>query len=1270
MSREWREIERYMPSQLGRGGLLAQSAKGYFEQNELIEGTLTQTFDVGGQPVRFESIGRFRDGKLAEGKKLQGGVMVQESRSDLSKRTVVTSFDNAGRPTKKVYVSRTGEWIKTEILEGGRVTLVREPNVLLGITTFRQYHPKNGRALESGYMLFDREIPSPNIYRLRELPQEPMNESLRDIYGKPVYEGQLVRFTAHGDGRLYNRAGGLLYEGQFEYGMRHGKGTSYGPTDRPKTVPEFVGTFHEDSFHGEGTLYDLSDGTGKYKLYEGTWENGDLVKGCQYKKGVLIYEGEFRNRAPDGHYHRHGKGTCYHDSGTPWFKGEFVYDMFHGTAVEVLNEDGSKYYEGDLEEGLCGKYGVLSMADGTTLEQYSEFQNLEHDIKTEIIHYGENGQVLYKGGADLITDSASEGMEHVTGYKRQREGLINYPNGERFEGHFQNNLRTGEGTHYFADGTVKFRGSFLDDQYNGECEEFLPGGETLFKGFFEQDRCLRGEGTFPFEDEEYTGHIENGCRSGRGEVKYPSGKVKYRGGFQNNLFEGDGEEFDENGVLRYAGGFSGGLYNGYGLQYAPYGDLQYEGHWNQGKRTGEGKLYAPDGCYYEGGFENDLKSGFGLDFYADGRLRYEGHFLAGKESGEGKLYDPDGKLMYDGQWSQGDFYGEGKSYYANGNLHFAGQFAHGLLDGMGSEYDESGLLRFEGIWKNGQRAGEGRVYYKNKESFEGAIINGLKQGFGRYYYANGLLAYEGDYLDNRRHGTGTAYDLEGRIHYRGEWKYGQKDGTGAQYGPDGVLVYEGGYKEGKFHGAGKYYSGENILYYEGDFAYGRREGYGLHYNKNGIRDYAGYYEEGMRSGFGISYTADGEHVMYSGFWSGGKYHGCGVIYLHDQPRFSGMFLDGEMNGRVNEIDDGRIIREAIYENGETIYQRTYDQADTLIYEGEACGAGIPHGDGISYDGLGNVTFKGRFDHGHPVSLGRFVRKTVEPMPKIPELGSHDFNLYRTKRVYKILGVELEKGMRLFCTLEDGIPSGVGSAVFHDGRKYFGPFKDGRPTGQGTILAANGRKFTGEVFDGLPHGYGVLTLPDGSRYEGEFRSMLRNSNLKVMCTNGDVVHAQFRDDVQVSHAIQYKFVTQSLSRFPDGLSGHFPPAQPAAAPLTPPVQPVYESAAEPLYYEAAPAPQDVPAQGFTVDVNRVEAGYAAMQPPAPPAPPVQPAAPAFGAVQQAGDPLQGYTVEFDRLLVTAQAEQQTAPQPEAQNPDGQDDAVRAAQDMMKTWMEAQ
>ena len=1264
MAREWQKVKKYKPEQIGTDNLVSQSAEGHFEKNTLVEGVLVQTYDAGDGPVTYVSEGRFVDGKLSEGKKMRGKVLVQESKIDLSRRSVVTSFDRTGRPSKRVFVSKTGDWIKTEVFENGRIVLLREPNALLNLTTFRQYTPENGRFFAVGYMLFDREVPYPNIFKLKELPQDLQSVTLRDTRRALVYQGDVTGFTPHGKGKLYNRHSEVLYSGDLSHGLRHGKGTAYGPAEGERTVRVYSGDFSEDKRHGQGTQYDPSDGEGKYKQYEGSWEHGFLTEGTEYLKDTVLYQGPFHGRAVDGHYFHHGKGERFHENGAPYFKGNFAYGMFTGDNLEVFNADGTKYYEGDLVDGLFGRYGVAYLPDGTTLEQRSSFDSLEDAPLTEITHYNRDGGISYKGGADLITDGATDGLEHITDYKRQREGVIYYENGERFEGEFKDNQRHGPGTYYYADDSIKFQGSFFMDQYDGDCLENLPDGTPLFRGFFEKGNCIRGEGTFQFEDEEYIGLIENGQRIGRGEVKYANGVIRYRGGFENNLFCHDGEEFYQNGNLRYSGSFGEGLYDGSGLLYSEHGDLIYDGHWSAGSRTGEGTMYFSDGSYYEGSFLRDKKDGFGLDFYPSGKQRYEGEFKADKEHGQGKLFSHDGTLIYEGQWQDGRYHGAGKLYYSDGTLHYSGEFLEGKQHGDGSEYDEKGQLRFEGHWEEDERSGQGRVYYKNKESFYGTIADGLKQGLGKYYYADGQLAYEGNYLDNKRHGQGSAYNEDGRLHFCGEWKKGFKDGHGLQYNANGVLIYDGGYQEGKFHGNGKYYTGEGTLYYDGSFQYGKRNGYGLHYNKQGLCDYVGYYEDGMRSGFGISYTPNGEHVMYSGFWSLGKYHGCGVIYLHDEPRFSGMFLNGLMNGRINEIENGRIVREAIYENGQTLYQRAYDYADVLIYEGGACHNGLPDGDGISYDGLGNITFKGRFFQGHPVELGPFLRKTVEPMPEIPELGTHDFNLYRTKSIYKIMGVELETGVRLFCTLENGIPTGTGSAVFHDGRKYFGSFQEGRPSGYGTITGPDGRKYVGEVFDGSPHGGGTLTMPDGNRYEGSFKSMLRNGNLRVLCATGEILHVQYRDDIQVSHAIQYKFIEQSLSRFPDSVlnqntaAENAVPAEPVPAPAPVPLEasPSAEQSGAPLQAEKAPEGQPVSFE-LPDDKNTQHQAY-----------------------RQAADNFHDYSAEID-LNAIKNAEQggftvnignvsARAPLPDVPEPaaDQDDPTLRQAQDVLAGWME--
>ena len=92
------------------------------------------------------------------------------------------------------------------------------------------------------------------------------------------------------------------------------------------------------------------------------------------------------------------------------------------------------------------------------------------------------------------------------------------------------------------------------------------------------------------------------------------------------------------------------------------------------------------------------------------------------------------KLIFEGEYLNGERNGKGKEYYKNGNLKFEGDFLKGKRNGkekkIGKEYDSKGNVIFEGKFLNDIRwEGKGKEYDKNGNLiFEGEYINGVRKG--------------------------------------------------------------------------------------------------------------------------------------------------------------------------------------------------------------------------------------------------------------------------------------------------------------------------------------------------------------------------------------------------------------------------------------------------------------------------------------------------------------------------------------------------------------
>ena len=106
-----------------------------------------------------------------------------------------------------------------------------------------------------------------------------------------------------------------------------------------------------------------------------------------------------------------------------------------------------------------------------------------------------------------------------------------------------------------------------------------------------------------------------------------------------------------------------------------------------------------------------------------------------------KEYNYDGKLLFEGEYLNGEFNGKGKQYnFINGNLQFEGEYLYGKINGKGKEYNLNGKLEFEGEYLNNFKI-KGREYLNGKLEFEGKYFNNKKWN-GKGYDENSKITYE------------------------------------------------------------------------------------------------------------------------------------------------------------------------------------------------------------------------------------------------------------------------------------------------------------------------------------------------------------------------------------------------------------------------------------------------------------------------------------------------------------------------------------------------
>ena len=118
-------------------------------------------------------------------------------------------------------------------------------------------------------------------------------------------------------------------------------------------------------------------------------------------------------------------------------------------------------------------------------------------------------------------------------------------------------------------------------------------------------------------------------------------------------------------------------------------------------------------------------------------MEFEGEYLYDKKW-NGKAYDENGNRIYELNDGKGLF-----KIVKNGKLMFEGEYLNGEINGKGKEYDDYGHLIYEGEYLNGKRNGKGKEYDKNgKLKFEGEYLNGEKWNI-KQYDEDGDLVFEG-----------------------------------------------------------------------------------------------------------------------------------------------------------------------------------------------------------------------------------------------------------------------------------------------------------------------------------------------------------------------------------------------------------------------------------------------------------------------------------------------------------------------------------------------
>ena len=363
-------------------------------------------------------------------------------------------------------------------------------------------------------------------------------------------------------------------------------------------------------------------------------------------------------------------------------------------------------------------------------------------------------------------------------------------------------------------------------------------------------------------------------------------------------------------------------------------------------------------------------------------------YIIYEAKGKGEEYNSyNNKLVYEGEYLNGERNGKGKEYNYNGELIYEGEYLKGKRNGKGREYRHSNrkpnfgliyILNFEGEYLNGKmwngklygpkntyniKDGKGLIkeYYGDDDlKFEGSLLNGERNGKGKEYNYNGKLIYEGEYLNGKRNGKGKEYDYNGNLIYEGEFLNGEKleirkdnilnnhkkefeyDINGniieKEYDDYGSLVFEGTFLDGEiWNGIGKqyyYYIKENSndiqkeLIFECEYLYGLIKK-GKTYHKGKLEFEGDYFFYQKWNGKGYDENGNVIYELKNGTGKVREYNGIHLV-------FEGEYLNGEKNGKGKTYyEDGKIFFEGEYLNDKANGRgKEYNKRGEIIYEGE------------------------------------------------------------------------------------------------------------------------------------------------------------------------------------------------------------------------------------------------------------------------------------------------------------------------------------------------
>ena len=632
------------------------------------------------------------------------------------------------------------------------------------------------------------------------------------------YEGEFTNGAYHGDGYL-SCADGSNYRGEWKNGKYHGKGEL---KDSNENVWE--GEFGDGKLI-KGNYLVIEEGKTQFNVYE--IENGRRNRRStrKNKDGTLIYTLEKKENSnvivnyPDGSKYegewkdgvRHGKGVLKNSRGEVISEGNFTNDVYitecqarennrgeyKNSNPELTLLDGrvvdsnENVYEGGWQNGMRNGIGVLTDKNGKLISEGKFEDNRLVTGKYRVKVKGKNEyniiEVMHSGPTGKEYREKYDGTLIYTLEKKENSNVIvNYPDGSKYEGDWENGKREGRGVLTFTNGEY-YEGGFKDDHrcYDNYWVIKDQNGQPIIHGtapnYNEVPKIMVLKS---HSGNLYQGQVRDNLPDGTGSCKYSNGNV-YEGWWQNGKRNGIGVLKHQNGSIISEGKWKDDNYIGFNIGVSSVNESRenngrnnsgsVHGVSNRNEVSNVNNFQLPNGANYTGAIKNGKREGKGMMNFVNGE-QYEGDWKCDKREGKGVLKYIDGS-KYEGDWKCDKREGKGVLKYNNG-------------------------ASYEGEFQNDMCYGKGILKYRDGSVYEGGFKNDMCDGKGILKF-EGVGFYEGEFKDNKREGKGKFALLNGEF-YEGEFEDGNcingfhfvKDKDGEGYD---VLEIANGQHTGKKH---------------------------------------------------------------------------------------------------------------------------------------------------------------------------------------------------------------------------------------------------------------------------------------------------------------------------------------------------------------------------------------------------------------------------------------------------------------------------------------